>query len=53
VGDQVQQLRDFGLKGMGLFAHINSRVKKQKIRGLKRSAIEGVCWRFKGDSRRL
>jgi hypothetical protein len=30
VGDQVQQLRDFGLKGMGLFAHINSSGKKDQ-----------------------
>ena len=25
VGDQVQQLRDFGLKGMGLFAHVDKK----------------------------
>jgi hypothetical protein len=24
----VQQLRDFGLKGVGLFAHINSKVSE-------------------------
>jgi hypothetical protein len=28
----VQQLRDFGLKGMGLFAHINSKSKNQKTK---------------------
>jgi hypothetical protein len=43
----VQQLRDFGLKGMGLFAHINSTGKKQKIKKPKRPTVGGVGWGFK------
>jgi hypothetical protein len=42
VGDQVQQLGDFGLKGMGLLAHIDSRGKKQKIKKPKRPLAWGV-----------
>jgi hypothetical protein len=30
VRNQVQQLRDFGLKGMGLFAHGGSKRKSER-----------------------
>jgi hypothetical protein len=41
VGDQVQQLRDFGLKGMGLFAHNGSTVKRSEN---KNAPQLGALW---------
>jgi hypothetical protein len=30
VGDEVQQLRDFGLEGMGVFGHGDEKLKNKK-----------------------
>jgi hypothetical protein len=35
MGDQVQQLGDFGLKGMGMFAHGDRWLKREKCLGYK------------------